>query len=265
MSQITVLLTVYNGERFLSNTINSLIAQTLDDFRILVIDDGSTDKTLEILSSFDDPRLDVVTQPNKGRAIALNRGLELADTKYVSIIDDDDLAAPKRLEKSIAYLENNPEVDLVAGGYERQYEESDEDSELAIPPSTHDDVIQSLPFRNPFGHSLVTFRKSSVQQLGGYRELDSCVDYDLWVRMAAEGCRFGTIEEVLGTIRKHKDRSYNFEWSDHIQYVRTAHHIRARAARCLELPAYYQAAPYLMSVWSVLPSVVKRIIAAIRT
>jgi glycosyltransferase involved in cell wall biosynthesis len=251
-------LTVYNGELHVQEAIKSIQQQTFDDWELVVIDDGSTDETLATVRAIEDDRIRVYTQENKGRGYALNRGLGLARGRYVAIIDDDDIAAPQRLERTVNFLEVNPDVDLVAAGYERRYEyDGTIETDTVYPPETHDALVDELPFRNPFAHSLVTYRRTAAGELGGYRDIHSCIDYDLWVRMAVAGYRFGVIDETLGTIRKHENRSFNFDWADHLRYLRRAYSVRATAARFLNVPYYYRAAPVIMVLWGLVPVVLK--------
>jgi glycosyltransferase involved in cell wall biosynthesis len=253
-----VVLTVYNGESHIGEAIKSIQQQTFEDWELVIIDDGSTDETLAVVRATNDDRIRVYTQDNKGRCSALNRGLGLARGRYVAIIDDDDIAAPQRLERAVEFLEANPEVDLVAAQYERRYEdEGSVNTDTVYPPETHDELVDELPYRNPFAHSLVTYRRAAVDELYGYRDIHSCIDYDLWVRMAVAGCRFGLVPETLGTIRKHENRSFNFDWMDQLRYLRVAFTVRLQAARHLNVPRYHYLAPFLMVVWAVLPAPIK--------
>jgi len=256
--EVSVVLTVYNGESHLREAIKSIQQQTFEDWELVVIDDGSTDETLAVLQDLDDDRIRVYTQDNKGRGSALNRGLGLARGRYVAIIDDDDIAAPRRLERTVEFLKANLDVDLVASRYERRYEhEGTVETDTVYPPETHKELVNELPFRNPFAHSLVTYRRAAVNELGGYRDIHSCIDYDLWVRMAVAGCRFGLVPEALGTIRKHEDRSFNFDWLDQLRYLHVAFTVRMKAARHLNVPREHLLAPFLMVIWAVLPASIK--------
>lgn len=256
--EVSVVLTVYNGASHICEAIKSIQQQTFEDWELIVIDDGSTDETLAVVRAIDDDRIRVYTQDNQGRGSALNRSLGLARGRYVAIIDDDDIAAPRRLERTVEFLEANPDIDLVAARYERRYEYDDTvETDTVYPPETHDEIVDELPFRNPFAHSLVTYRRATIDELGGYRDIHSCIDYDLWVRMAVSGCRFGLIPETLGTIRKHEDRSFNFDWRNQLRYLCVAFTVRMQAARHLNVPQYYLVAPFLMVIWAVLPAPVK--------
>ncbi len=110
-----MLMTVFNAERFLSDRINSLLSQDFKDWELNVVENGSTDRSPEILSKFDDPRIVKRFLPNNiGRSKALNIALSDSAAPYVAILDSDDLAHPSRLSKEVRFLENNPHVGLVA-------------------------------------------------------------------------------------------------------------------------------------------------------
>jgi len=230
---VSVLLTVYNGEPYLKETIQSILDQTYSDFELVVVNDGSIDATPEILASIDDNRLQVFNQPNRGRPQALNHGLIHCRGKFISIIDDDDLAAPHRLEQQVSFLEEQPDIDIVGSWYERRHEsETPIDVENVEVPTTDKLVREALPTYNPLAHSSVTYRKSAVSQVGGYNvSLQSCVDYDLWVRLAAAEFKFAAINESLCTIRKHSHRSFNFSGRDRLRRWFTTWSIQRQATQ----------------------------------
>ena len=108
---ISVVLSTYNGERFLREAIDSILQQTFTDFEFIIINDASTDGTADILATYDDPRMRVLTNDVSLRLTkSLNKGIAQAGGKYVARMDDDDIALPQRLEKQYAYMEAHPEV-----------------------------------------------------------------------------------------------------------------------------------------------------------
>lgn len=110
-SLVTVLMPVFNAGRYIEEAINSILGQTYSDFEFLIIDDGSTDRSMELISSFEDPRIKVLkNDKNKGLIETLNKGLELINTKYVVRTDADDVSLPERLKEQVLFMENNPEV-----------------------------------------------------------------------------------------------------------------------------------------------------------
>src|SRR4051794_24772902 len=108
---ISVLLAVYNGGRYLRAAVDSILTQTFTDFEFIIIDDGSTDGSLATLREFAqrDPRINLVSRPNKGLTVTLNEGIALARGEFLARMDADDIALPQRFEKQIAYLRDHPE------------------------------------------------------------------------------------------------------------------------------------------------------------
>ena len=104
---------VYNGEKYLQEAIESILNQTFKDFEFIIINDGSTDKTLEIIKSFTDPRIKLITQENRGIIYSLNKGITESRGKYIARMDADDISLPERLEKEYRFLEQNPNYGIV--------------------------------------------------------------------------------------------------------------------------------------------------------
>ena len=183
---VTVLLAVHNGERHLRASIRSVLAQTFEDFELLVVDDASTDGTREILDAFAEPRMRILTNTeNLGLTRSLNRGLREARGRYVARQDADDLSDPPRLARQVALLERRPELALVATQYRRIDDSGEVESAREVPTEAVD-IRWRLLFLNAFTHSSVTFRRDVVLALSGYDETYSYAqDYDLWSRIAA--------------------------------------------------------------------------------
>src|SRR3972149_8043921 len=113
MTDVTVLMTVYNGMPYLPPAVDSVFAQTLRDWRLVIVNDGSTDGTADYLSALGDPRVPVLHQENQGTAAAANHGLAHCDTEFVARMDSDDVSLAARLEKQRDFLQAHPEVGLV--------------------------------------------------------------------------------------------------------------------------------------------------------
>lgn len=122
---ISVILPVYNSEKYIEKTIRSVLNQTYEDFELLIIDDIPTDNTMSIVDSIHDDRIRIICNgENKGIAYSRNRGIECCKGKYIALMDYDDIALENRFEKQVAFLEDNPDVDVV-GGRIRQIDEDD--------------------------------------------------------------------------------------------------------------------------------------------
>ena len=182
-----MLMTVFNAERFLSDSINSLLSQDFKDWELNVVENGSTDRSPEILSKFDDPRIVKRFLPNNiGRSKALNLALSDSAAPYVAILDADDLAHPSRLSKEVLFLENNPHVGIV-GSWSWFIDDEGNTYAKHTPPSTHADLIRYMATSNPFVHSSVMIRQSVLKRVGNYDErFDYAQDFNLAFRIAKE-------------------------------------------------------------------------------
>lgn len=182
---VSVVVPVRDGERFLREALESTLAQTLDDFELIVVDDGSTDATPGILAELAgrDPRLRVSRQAHGGLTVALNAGCALASAPLIARMDADDVMLPERLERQAAYLAEHPEVALLGGGIVLV---DGAGREIDREPGR-----ERLDFlvRNELTHATVMLRADAFRELGGYR-LDQSEDYDLWLRFDE---RFGVV------------------------------------------------------------------------
>ncbi|MGH8676596.1 MAG: glycosyltransferase family 2 protein [Burkholderiales bacterium] len=201
---VTVLTPVFNGGRFLRSAIESVLRQTFADFELLVIDDGSTDGSADIVRSFSDPRIRLLQLPtNKGLVFAVNLGLREARAPLVARLDADDLAMPERLERQLAFLDANPPI-AVVGSWVALIDETDRAFMTSKFPVAPQEIYRALLVQNCLNHSCATFRKAAVESVGGYRALSAGhpEDYDLWLRLA-ERFELANLPEVLGCYRIH--------------------------------------------------------------
>jgi glycosyltransferase involved in cell wall biosynthesis len=213
VTQVSVLMPCFNAAETISETLDSLFAQTHSNFEIVAVDDGSEDETLDILQSAaqQDPRLKPIVRPHEGIIPALNSGLAACQSEYVARMDADDLAHTERLKLQAEFLDAHPEIGLVAslikgfpqselrGGFHVYIDWLNSLVE-------HEQIMRERFVESPFAHPSVMFRKSVVQELGGYQEHGWAEDYDLWLRMAAADARFAKLSEVLVSWRDHPPR-----------------------------------------------------------
>jgi glycosyltransferase involved in cell wall biosynthesis len=198
---VSVVMPVYNGESYLSEAIDSVLNQTFRNFELLIIDDGSTDRTSEIVNSYQDARVRYDrNEHNRGIVYTLNKGIELARGTYVARMDSDDICFPGRLERQIAFMERHPSVDLCAsevvvfGSSDRQRRY----------PSKHDEIVCLLFFYCCLAHPTVMFCRESFLAKGLLysNDLGEAEDYELWIR-AAQKVEMATIDEPLLYYRVH--------------------------------------------------------------
>jgi glycosyltransferase involved in cell wall biosynthesis len=181
---VSVLMGVRDGAAWLSRAIASVLAQTLTDLELVVVDDGSTDATAALLAAVPDPRLVVERQTRAGLAVALNRALARARAPLIARLDADDVALPARLERQRAFLLAHPAVGLL-GTAARVTDGSDRDVAITRPPEDDAGIRRALIRRNPFVHSSVMLRRALVSSVGGYDEsFVVAQDYDLWLRLS---------------------------------------------------------------------------------
>jgi glycosyltransferase involved in cell wall biosynthesis len=184
---ISVILAVYNGDRFVEEALASVLGQTFGDFELLVVDDGSTDETPRILSGLDDPRVRVLRNPeNLGLARSLNRGLAEARGELIARQDADDVSERDRFARQVRFLGARPEVAMVGCEY-RQIDPNGEVVGRVRLPRDHVALMWALHFHCPFVHSGVLWRREPVAaEVGAYDEgFGTAMDYEMWHRIAA--------------------------------------------------------------------------------
>jgi len=182
--KVSVVMSVYNGERYLREAIDSILNQTFKDFEFITINDGSTDRTSEILESYNDLRIVLIHQENIGLTKSLNKGIALAKGEYIARQDADDISMPERLEKQISFLEEHKSVALL-GTTVKIIDENGSLIHIRKYPCDSSSIKKVIKDDNYFCHGSVVFRKQFFSELGGYREIfSSAQDYDLWLRFA---------------------------------------------------------------------------------
>ena len=201
---ITVLMPVYNGAEYIREAIDSVLGQTFENFELLIIDDGSSDNSIDIIKSYSDPRIILIKNNyNIGLVKTLNKGLDNAKGEFIARIDQDDVCYPERLERQLDFIRNNPEIILLGSGCM----EIDKDgNEIAVHqyPSNHRKLFADLlKLKAFFPHSSAFFNKCVVTELGGYNfNLNGAEDCDLWLRIASVG-KIACFPEPLIKLRKH--------------------------------------------------------------
>lgn len=201
---ISVVMSVYNGQAYLAEAVESILNQTFRDFEFIIIDDGSTDKTAEILSAYaaHDARIRIHRQGNKGRTASLNIGISHARADYVARMDADDISLSNRFQRQFDFLQAHPDVGVLGGGVcliDQAGSAFD-----SIQPPICDPEIRSVMFRyNPMWHPAIMMRKDVLLGVGAYRvEFDESEDYDLFLRMS-ERSKMANVSETVLLYRIH--------------------------------------------------------------
>ncbi len=184
MPQTTVLIPTYNCSKYIVPAVKSVLAQKYTDYELLILDDGSTDNTEEIVSKISDSRIVYLkNSSNKGIVYTLNKGIDLAKGEYIARMDADDIVLGNRLQVQTDFLSKNPDYGIVGGWYQV----TNENGKIidTVEGVTNCSSAQlGLLFRNQFAHSVVTMRTDLAKQLKYDPEFQYCEDYDLWVRFA---------------------------------------------------------------------------------
>jgi glycosyltransferase involved in cell wall biosynthesis len=203
MCKVSIILPVYNGEKTISDTICSVLRQTLNDFELLVINDGSTDRTGEIVKTFDDERIRVFSFQNKGLAKARNRGMKLAQGEFLSFIDDDDLWTFAKLADQVKALQENPDCDA-AYSWVCLIDEHGQSVRPARPFSFHGNVYrQMLEQCFPVCGSNLLLRREIIGAVGYFNEnYNSAEDWEYNIRVASRW-KFALVPKYQIFYRQH--------------------------------------------------------------
>src|SRR4030095_7524004 len=203
IKSISVLMPSYNCGKYISQAIQSILNQTFKDFELIIIDDGSTDNTEEIVASFKDSRIIHKKTLNKGTAAALNFGLKACHGEWVARIDDDDLNVPSRLQAQISFLEENPDYDVVSG-WSVYFRDPEKILFLLKEPIIHQDIHDYLDLHNPLNQSAVIYRKKIIQKEKYDESFRFNEDFELFYRIR-DKVRFYNIPKFLAYTRVRPD------------------------------------------------------------
>ncbi len=184
--KISVLMSVYNGEKYLSLAIESILNQSFSDFEFIIINDGSKDRSLEIIKSYPDRRIRLIDQPNAGLAASLNKGIGLSKGEYIARMDADDIARSTRLGMQVRFLDANPACAMV-GSAVQVIDKEGKNKWIMAHTRTSLETRWSILFDTPFVHSSVMLRRAVLEKTGLYSqqaEFSLVEDYEMWSRLA---------------------------------------------------------------------------------
>ena len=204
MAAVTVLMAVRNGEPYLQAAVESILNQTYRDFEFLIVDDLSTDNTREIIRSYDDKRIRLLSlDKNIGQTAALNRGLHEITTDWIARMDADDFSAPRRLERQMATIQADPSMGCV-GTFAWTFTDDPSRSDSFMKrPIGHDAIMSALLWSAPIIHGSIIASTRVMKEAGGYNEsYRYSADLDLYDRLLRR-CRSANVPEPLLGIRRH--------------------------------------------------------------
>jgi hypothetical protein len=201
---LSVVLPVYNGQQYLTEALQSVLSQSFDDFELLVIDDGSSDSSREVVKQFKDTRIKLIENPsNIGLVPTLNKGLSLCQGDLIARMDQDDICDPDRFAKQVAFLQSHPEIDVVGSAI--RFFGAIPNPYVFTFPLEHEAIRVALLFYCPLAHPAVMFRRSLVQEGNwGYSDdFRHAEDYHFWSRLLLHR-RAANLNDCLLNYRLHQ-------------------------------------------------------------
>ena len=209
MPRVSLIMTVRNGERYLSEAITSLLLQSFMDTEIVVVDNGSTDNTSEILASIDDPRLKIISgSPNQNSTFAsgISRAFNAATGEYIAVQDSDDISDKSRIKKQVRFLDTHQHVGLVGSKFNFIDQFGNHLFTTKDLPEC-DELMQKYNEGNVLAHSTIMFRREIANEIGGYNEdFEYACDYRMALDILYAGYKICGINEPLVKIRRHPDQ-----------------------------------------------------------
>jgi glycosyltransferase involved in cell wall biosynthesis len=197
--KVSVLMSVFNAEPHLRDAVKSILAQTFEDFEVLIINDGSTDGSARVLSAFTDPRIRIFEQENRGLVPSLNRGLREARGQYIARMDADDICTPRRLKLQVDYLDSHPQIALVGGFVATMDEEGNSLAPMVRFPIRHEEIWSKLG-RRPWVmcHPTVMYRHEVAVDIGMYNPAFAhAEDVEFFARMMSRYRAINLPEVIL--------------------------------------------------------------------
>jgi glycosyltransferase involved in cell wall biosynthesis len=202
---ITISLPIYNAEKYLAESIKSIKAQTCEDFEVIAVLDGCTDRSEEILMAVKDERFIVIKkEKNEGKVAGSNDGLYRGRGEFYGRTDADDTLHPNKLKLQSDYLLSHPDIDVI-GAYYDLINEQGNLLQKAFPYSlTHDEIVKEFRLRVPMGGAIALCRREKLVAIGGYDPtFYQAEDLELWLHCLAAGMRFANLPDVLYHWRMH--------------------------------------------------------------
>ena len=236
--RVSVVTSVYNGEPYFDRAIPGILAQTFDNFEFILVDDGSSDRSLDRLRELAerDPRVRVFGPGRLGAAGAYNYAVSQARGDYIARQDFDDRSYPERLRLQVEFLDAHPDVGVVGGSFV-QVDETRDERFVRVLPTEHAAILSAMARYIPIVHTLATFRRAAWQAVGGYPEVNNLIDLRFWLKIAKSGWRFANVPQVVGEHYVHPRSWFNrsFKYADR---QRDLARVQAQVVRELGLPSW---------------------------
>jgi glycosyltransferase involved in cell wall biosynthesis len=231
--QVSVIMSVFNGERFLAEAIDSVLSQSFSGFEFVIVNDGSTDRTSSILAGYADGRIRLVEREKRGFAPSLNDAIQLSKGRYIARMDADDISLERRLHLQYAYMESHPDTDIVGG----QAYTIDGDGRITgemRKPVSWANIARYINYATPLCHPTFFVRRAVYEVTGGYRTMPPVEDYDFLLRAVEQGFVLANLPDRIlkyrllpsGMSSSNPRRTMTFK-----AQARRMHRLRTRGAR----------------------------------
>ena len=255
MPKVSVIIPTYNAIAYISETVASVLSQTFTDFELLIIDDGSSDGTLEWASQIVDPRVKFISQTHQGKPFANNRGIADAQGNYVAFLDHDDIWEPTKLEKQVRCLEDNPAIGLVDTCLFIADEQGNIKNEVITLYAEGEVWKKMLEFNLIACGSTPMVRRCCFETVGVFDEkLFPSEDWDMWIRIASR-YPFAVVKEPLARWRQHSNNTSN-NWQRMLQasLIVIEKTFQSTPSKLLYLKSRSIGRVYLYAAWKALVS-----------
>lgn len=258
--RVSVVTSVFNGEAYFDRAIPGILAQSFADFEFILVDDGSTDSSLDRLRELAerDQRVRVFAPGRLGAAAAYNYGVSQARGDYVARQDFDDRSYPDRLRLQVGFLDAHPEVGAV-GGYYVLVDERRGERYVRMPPTEHAAILPALARGVPIAHTVATFRRRAWAEAGGYPLVNNLIDLRFYLRVAKLGWQLANIPQVVGEHYVH-DSSFFHRTLKYAERQRDLARVQAQAVQELGLPGWMYVFAVGRYAYAYLPSGLKRVL-----
>lgn len=256
--RVSVVTTVYNGEPYFDRAVPGILGQTFEDFEFIVVDDGSTDRSLERLQEVArrDGRVRVFSPGRLGAAAAYNFAVSQARGQYIARQDFDDASYPERLRLQVALLDARPEVGLVGAHY-LLVDERRGERYVRMPPTEHEAIVTAMAKYIPIAHTLATYRRQAWVEAGGYPLVNNLIDLRFYARVGKLGWRFANVPAVLGEHFVH-DASFFHRTLKYADRQRDLARVQAQIVSELGLPSWMHVYAWARHAYAYFPVGVKR-------
>lgn len=240
MPKVSVLMSVYNCEKTVKKSIDSIIAQTFQDWEFVICDDGSSDNSYRLVEKIarEEPRIILIKNDgNRGLSYSLNHCLEVATGTYCARMDGDDLCDPTRFEKQVEFLDKNPEYAFVSTRMTRFDEQGT--YQIPEPIESYSPTKKDFIKGSPFCHAPVMIRKSAYDAVNGYRDIPETLtveDYDLWFRLYGAGFKGYILQEPLYHMFDGRDAAKRRTFKRRLNEA----WVRKNGYRILKIPFIYR-------------------------